>query len=231
MIDQTCRARLADFGLLMVITDSINFFSSTTHAHAGTLRWMSPELIDPEKLEFENNRPTRSSDCYSLGMVAYETFSGNIPFHEFPDWAISLKVAQGKRPSRVVGFTDGLWGMMEQCWMSHPDHRPNVEGVLQYLEMCSTGRNLGSDSLISTPAGNSDNLHLWAPLVNTSQGTSGVEPRAVPVVSVSGGTPSTVPLDNHPMDSVSWFSFCPLPRLIIPHFCRSSSPYGIERGN
>ena len=202
MIDQTCRARLADFGLLTVVSDSVNLFSSsTTQTHGGTLRWMSPELIAPEKFGFETNRPTRSSDCYSLGMVAYETFSGKIPFHETPDRAVFLKVVEGKSPSRGVGFTDDLWKMMEQCWMSHPDHRPNVEDVLQYFEMCSMGGNLSFDSLISTSAGNPDNLDVWDTL------------------------------DNHPMDSVSWFSLCPASRLIIPHLCRSSSPYGIEHGN
>ena len=41
----------------------------------GTRRWMSPELLDPERLgmpESEGNRPTRQSDCYALGMVVYE---------------------------------------------------------------------------------------------------------------------------------------------------------------
>jgi len=41
----------------------------------GTRRWMSPELLDPEKFgvpESEDNRPTRQSDCYALGMVIYE---------------------------------------------------------------------------------------------------------------------------------------------------------------
>ena len=208
MIDQTCHARLADFGLLTVVSDSIKLFSSSaTQAHGGTLRWMSPELIAPEKFGFKASCPTRSSDCYSLGMVAYEAFSGDIPFHETPDLAVFLKVVEGKHPSRVVGFTDDLWEMMEQCWMSHPDLRPNVERVLEYFEMCSTGENLGSDSLLSTPAVNPDTPHVSAPLVNTFQDTSAVEPLAVPVVSVSGGP--IVPLDNQPVDSVSWFFSSP----------------------
>ena len=36
---------------------------------------MSPELLDPERFgmpELEDNRPTRQSDCYALGMVIYE---------------------------------------------------------------------------------------------------------------------------------------------------------------
>ena len=36
---------------------------------------MSPELLDPDGFgipESEDNRPTRQSDCYALGMVIYE---------------------------------------------------------------------------------------------------------------------------------------------------------------
>jgi len=36
---------------------------------------MSPELLDPERFgmpESGDNRPTKQSDCYALGMVIYE---------------------------------------------------------------------------------------------------------------------------------------------------------------
>ena len=40
----------------------------------GTVRWMSPELLDPERFGIPGSegRPTRESDCYALGMVIYE---------------------------------------------------------------------------------------------------------------------------------------------------------------
>ena len=41
----------------------------------GTYRWMSPELLDPERFGMSatgDNRPTKQSDCYALGMVIYE---------------------------------------------------------------------------------------------------------------------------------------------------------------
>jgi len=36
---------------------------------------MSPELLDPERFgmpKSEDNRPTKLSDCYAIGMVIYE---------------------------------------------------------------------------------------------------------------------------------------------------------------
>ena len=98
---------------------------------------MSPELIAPGKFGLEASRPTKSSDCYSLGMVAYETVSGKKPYQETPDVAVFLKIVEGERPRRCEGFIDGLWGMMEQCWTFQPSGRPSIEGVLQCLEMCS----------------------------------------------------------------------------------------------
>ena len=103
----------------------------------GTLRWMGPELIAPEEFGLDSCRPTKSSDCYSLGMVIYETISGNLPLHDLPDPAIFWKVVQGKRPDREAGFTDSLWEMMEWCWKPQPNERPSIEEVLEFLEMCS----------------------------------------------------------------------------------------------
>ena len=38
----------------------------------GSLRWMSPELLDPSRLDDRDPRPTKESDCFALGMVIYE---------------------------------------------------------------------------------------------------------------------------------------------------------------
>jgi len=38
----------------------------------GTPRWMSPELLDPDRFGITDYRPTKQSDCYALGMVVYE---------------------------------------------------------------------------------------------------------------------------------------------------------------
>ena len=46
-----------------------------TFTAGGTYRWMSPELLYPERFgisQSEGDRPTRQSDCYALGMVIYE---------------------------------------------------------------------------------------------------------------------------------------------------------------
>ena len=98
---------------------------------------MSPELITPRDFGLEASCPTKSSDCYSLGMVMYETISGNLPFREDTDLMVIAKVLKGERPRRAVGFTDGLWKILERCWTPQPSERPSVEDVLRFLDMYS----------------------------------------------------------------------------------------------
>jgi len=134
LIDETGRALLADFGLLTIISDPTNFLTSSSYTQAGTVRWMSPERIAPHKFGIKDGRPTKSSDCYALGMVIYETISGHFPFYNDMDMTISLKVVEGERPSRGAWFTNGLWEILELCWTAQPNNRPSIEEVIQCLE-------------------------------------------------------------------------------------------------
>ena len=95
---------------------------------------MGPELLDPQRFGLETSCPTKSSDCYALGMVIYETISGHMPFHEHADLIVFLRVLEGKHPSRKVGFVGGLWETLELCWEPQPSARPSIEEVLRRLE-------------------------------------------------------------------------------------------------
>ena len=134
LIDQSGRALLADFGLLTIISNPKYLLSSSSHTQGGTVRWMAPERIAPQRFGFKDGRPTIPSDCYALGMVVYETITGNVPFHKDADLTVSVKVVEGERPPRVAKFTESLWGMLEQCWAPGANDRPSIEGVLQCLE-------------------------------------------------------------------------------------------------
>jgi len=87
LINGDRRACIADFGLSTVTGVATRTAAGTSRTSlvsddtlmsfigGGTRRWMSPELLDPEMFgmpESEDNRPTRQSDCYALGMVIYE---------------------------------------------------------------------------------------------------------------------------------------------------------------
>ena len=138
LTDQTGHARIADFGLLTIVSDPMNPLSSGSYTQGGTTRWMSPELINPQQFGFKKSRSTKPSDCYALGMVIYETISGKLSFHRHADMIVILKVLEGERPPRGARFTENLWKTLELCWASQPNDRPSIEDVLQRLEVISS---------------------------------------------------------------------------------------------
>ena len=140
LIDENRRARLADFGLLTVVSDTSKLMSSTSFIQGGTCQWMSPELFDPEKFGLEDSCPTMHSDRYALGMLIYEVLSGQVPFPRHHAFTVVAKVLKGERPKRPVDgtwFTDEVWGVLERCWVGTPGDRPRIKDVLQCLNNAS----------------------------------------------------------------------------------------------
>ena len=73
------RACIADFGISTVAriepwvgTSTASTISLVSFTSGGSLRWMSPELLDPKKFNALDPRPTKESDRFALGMVIYE---------------------------------------------------------------------------------------------------------------------------------------------------------------
>ena len=76
MIDSQCHARLADFGLAAIVDESTGGATTVAGKRQGTLRWMAPELLYPEKFEFtgrlEKQLPSKDTDVYAIGMTILE---------------------------------------------------------------------------------------------------------------------------------------------------------------
>jgi serine/threonine protein kinase len=68
LIDDGEHARLADFGLA-IVTDATLGTTSTTSTQAGSVRWMAPELYDPE---LESKKRTKASDVYAFACLCIE---------------------------------------------------------------------------------------------------------------------------------------------------------------
>ncbi|KAF9791978.1 kinase-like domain-containing protein, partial [Thelephora terrestris] len=151
LINKDRRACIVDFGLTTVTGVGVQSHSGTSPTSTisddslmpfvagGTQRWMSPELLDPIQFgitEPEGDRPTRQSDCYTLGMVIYEILCGAVPFEEIPaGYQVVDAILRGRRPEKPegaarLGFKDELWTIVEQCWRENRDERPRVEEIL-----------------------------------------------------------------------------------------------------
>jgi len=137
LINNQGHACLAGFSLLTIVSDQSSPISSSPGS--GTLQWMSPELLDPDRFGLKSNNATKESDCYALGMLAYEILSGQTPFAPATVPVIVWMVLEGKRPGRPQGeegklFTDAIWRVLNLCWNHQPSERPSIEAVLLCLE-------------------------------------------------------------------------------------------------
>ena len=66
LIDSDFCARIADFGLTSVLYSHPMSISVTAPTRGGTFLWMAPELFN------DGAHPSKASDIYAFGMVAYE---------------------------------------------------------------------------------------------------------------------------------------------------------------
>jgi len=67
---------LADFGLSVVLNGSVGRSTAVTGEMKGTIRWMAPELMYPERFGFTEELlkqlPSKSTDIYAVGMTILE---------------------------------------------------------------------------------------------------------------------------------------------------------------
>ena len=83
MIDSRCHARLADFGLAKIVDESTSRTATAVGKRQGTVRWMAPELLYPDRFNFtgrfEKQLPSKDTDIYAIGMTILEASAFSCP--------------------------------------------------------------------------------------------------------------------------------------------------------
>ncbi|XP_013186649.2 serine/threonine-protein kinase fused [Amyelois transitella] len=77
LIDSTGRAKLCDFGLARIMTNSTHILTSIK----GTPLYMAPELIEEKPYDHQ-------ADLWSLGCIVYELMAGQPPFCTMSIWQL-----------------------------------------------------------------------------------------------------------------------------------------------
>lgn len=116
MITNDGRIKVTDFGIARAadgatITNSNNMF--------GSVQYFSPEQAKSDIVD-------ERSDIYSLGVVLYEAFTGQLPFTGQTPVAIALKHIQEKPPlisQFIPGFPYELERIVQKCLAKSPDDR------------------------------------------------------------------------------------------------------------
>ncbi|KAF9653312.1 hypothetical protein BDM02DRAFT_3182854 [Thelephora ganbajun] len=130
LIDQHGHTRLVDFGLLTIVSDPTNPTVSSSYTPAGTTKWMSPELLDPERFGPKDGRLTKGSDCHALGMVIYEVLNGRAPFALDRDCVVIRKVIEGNvlKNLKVKKGVEAVLECLDRVSMTLKTPPPSADG-------------------------------------------------------------------------------------------------------
>jgi serine/threonine protein kinase len=154
-VDDSGRARLADFGLATV-TREVDSVQSTSCQHGHTARWAAPEVLS-------EGTYSKKADVFAFAMVMIEVlhrrlmvycvlrlayrvspqvFTGAVPFSGDTSVMAMLAITQGRRPPWPTdpACTENLWTLMQRCWDHDPHSRPEVSEVLRVLLTPSVSR-------------------------------------------------------------------------------------------
>jgi serine/threonine protein kinase len=98
----------------------------------GTAFWRAPEVLQQLKQDVTPVILTDKADVYSYAMLCYEILTGSIPFegHRLSDYDLVLS---GTRPELPAILSERLRRLLESCWQTDPEQRPNFEEITSVL--------------------------------------------------------------------------------------------------
>ncbi|EUC55838.1 tyrosine kinase catalytic domain protein [Rhizoctonia solani AG-3 Rhs1AP] len=130
--------QVTDFGVSIMDHQEIEF--SVTSSGRGTQRWQAPEIL------LGQSDSTKRADVYALSMTMIEIYTGEQPYGSTNWLQIMIPVLSGQlRPSRPIRLPidengNGVWKLMNYCWMANPSERPTSTRVYEWLLYYSSMR-------------------------------------------------------------------------------------------
>ncbi|KAI9177444.1 hypothetical protein LWI28_015353 [Acer negundo] len=135
LINAKGEIKIADFGVSRIV-GSGNVGNACCEGCMGTCAYMSPERVDPERWDGDDNADGFAGDVWSVGVVVLECLVGHYPLigmGEKPDWAALIwGICFGERleipESASPEFRSFVWRCLEKDWRK----RGSVEELLQH---------------------------------------------------------------------------------------------------
>ena len=116
----------------------------------GTTRYRAPEVPMPgEIIESVRIRNTNVVDVYSFGIVCYEILSGERVFEDCFLSGLHKRVRDGLRPTLPGTCPRSLATLIERCWASDPNSRPDFERICLELRHIKAMLITGSSSSVN----------------------------------------------------------------------------------
>jgi serine/threonine protein kinase len=179
LIDNTGRAKIADFGLSKLVDMSMTHVTGVI----GSVEWTAPEIFQEEGYH-------DSADVYSFGVILWEVLMNEIPWQNKSHAQVIAAILRGQTLlSSVVRnqFPSAIDSLLQQCLQHEQKLRPNFlaikERLEQYLQanpeqvepipeslLCPIGYNLMLDPVVCADGHSYDRATIeeWLRLHNTS---------------------------------------------------------------
>jgi serine/threonine protein kinase len=129
LVDELGNARLADPGLLSILSNSPLIVTGMMNA---PYRWMAPEL-----LKNSSTKANFKTDVYSFTMTSLEIFTAAQPFQGLQDALVPGQVLENQRPNKPNDVALALWALWADGWNGDPAERPDMANYVQRLSPLS----------------------------------------------------------------------------------------------
>jgi serine/threonine protein kinase len=161
LVNDRGEACIADLGL----AQKYDIAGVATVPTEGPARWKAPELITYQLRGGRVPQIPAAADIWAFGMTGLEVRSsltrtfwvsltiselcqileGKYPFYRIVDeYAVATAILNGRFPERkeYPKVSDGMWRVLEQCWIQDPIQRPSMEYLYERLtgDLPSTSR-------------------------------------------------------------------------------------------
>ncbi|KAH7883287.1 kinase-like domain-containing protein [Phlebopus sp. FC_14] len=131
LINDQHHALLVDFGWSRVLELS----GFTTKSTPGTIRYMSPELLDPKPSGGGPVRTSKPADVWAFAITVTEIFSRIQPYHHIKVegllWSFVWQQNGRLRRADYANYIPSrLWDTLEKCWEGDPQKRLTMKQFL-----------------------------------------------------------------------------------------------------
>jgi serine/threonine protein kinase len=110
------------------ISKSAIEFTDNNNENYGIIPYMAPEI-------FQGQKYTKASDIYSFGMIMWEFMTARRPFWDRNhDIELIIDISDGLRPPIVTNAPEGYIELMNECWHSDPDKRPQATDLYERVD-------------------------------------------------------------------------------------------------
>ncbi|EOD21219.1 hypothetical protein EMIHUDRAFT_241475, partial [Emiliania huxleyi CCMP1516] len=134
LLDESGTAKVCDFGPFHSMEDAANRFDPAERSGIGSPQWIAPEIL-------RGGRSDVKADSYSFGVLLYEVLARQLPYAGQDTSTIIIGVITrmlerpALEPADAARWPECLPELMEECLREAPGERPDVEDLIDMLEL------------------------------------------------------------------------------------------------